>query len=178
MTMKGMLLMHRFLHKITDYVSSKKGMWITVGIWLAATIILSVLAPSARDYEVSRLEPFPDDMQSVIAEQKLDHYFKDTDNIPAILVFQSEEKNIQPEELYDAVKVISDQQIHGLEHTVPIDKMHPEALQAFLSDDETTALMPMNFNSSLDTDEIKDSIEQIYEVNKSNTDLELFVTGP
>ncbi|MDQ1004495.1 preprotein translocase subunit SecG [Neobacillus niacini] len=45
--------MNSFLQAVTDRVTSKKGMWITLGIWLLVTILLSVLSPSTKEYEVS-----------------------------------------------------------------------------------------------------------------------------
>lgn len=170
--------MHKVLHYLTDFVSSKKGMWTTVGVWLAITIILAALAPSARDYEVSRLEAFPDDTQSVVAQQKLDHYFNDSDGIPAILVFQAKEGKLQTEDFSEAIKHISEKEIHGLEQVIPVDKLPPQALQAFFSEDGTTALIPMNFDASLDTGEIRDSIDQMYDVVETNTELTMAVTGP
>ncbi|MBS4220733.1 MMPL family transporter [Bacillus sp. FJAT-49711] len=170
--------MLNIIHTLTDFVSSKKGMWITVGVWLAFTIILAALAPSARDYEVSRLKSFPDDTQSVVAQQKLDHYFKNNDGIPAILVFQAKEGKLQIEDFARAVTEITEKNIQGLEQVIPIDKLPPQALQSFLSKDGTTALLPMNFDASLDTGDIRDSIDQMYKVIKANTDLEMEVTGP
>lgn len=105
--------MHKVLQILTDFVSSKKGMWITVGVWLAITIILSVLAPSARDYEVSRLEAFPGNTQSIVAKKKLEHYFNETDGIPAILVFQAKEGKIQTKDFSEAIKQITEKRLMG-----------------------------------------------------------------
>src|SRR5699024_11861497 len=96
------MIIRKTLHTLTDFIRSKKGMWVTVGVWLALTIILAALAPSARDYEVSRLDPFPDDTQSVVAEQKMDHYFSDNDGIPAILVFQAKEGKLPTTDVSEA----------------------------------------------------------------------------
>ncbi|PFK32153.1 MMPL domain-containing protein [Bacillus cereus] len=170
--------MRKVLHILTDFVSSKKGMWVTVGVWLAITIILATLAPSARDYEVSRLEAFPGDTQSVVAQQKLDHYFDETDGIPAILVFQAKEGKLQNKDFSEAIKQITEKKINGLEQVIPLDKLPPQALQSFFSKDGTTALIPMNFNASLDTGDIRKSIDQMYDVIETNTNLKMEVTGP
>jgi len=49
---------------------------------------LTVLAPRAKEYEVSNIDSLPDDTQSVIAQHKVNHYFEGNDGIPALLVFQ------------------------------------------------------------------------------------------
>ena len=60
--------MRKFLNFITDRVTTKKGMWVTLTIWLAATVLLAVLAPGAKDYEVTSIDSLPKDAQSVIAQ--------------------------------------------------------------------------------------------------------------
>ncbi|MCS0543616.1 hypothetical protein NXY55_26960, partial [Aeromonas veronii] len=64
--------MKNMLQAITDRVTTKKGMWITLVTWLIITILLAVFAPNAKDYEVSRIDSLPDDAQSVIAQGKVD----------------------------------------------------------------------------------------------------------
>ena len=43
--------MKSLLLRITDFVSTKRGMRITLGVWLAVTLLLGGLAPSAKEYE-------------------------------------------------------------------------------------------------------------------------------
>lgn len=62
--------MKSFIQAITDFVSTKKGMWITLAAWLVLTIVLAVFAPSAKDYEVSRIDSLPSDVKSVIAQKR------------------------------------------------------------------------------------------------------------
>ena len=73
--------MRKILNSITDYSSSKRGKWVIVGVWLLLAILLSILVPGAREYEVSRLDPFPEDMQSVQAQDKIDEYFEDRKSV-------------------------------------------------------------------------------------------------
>src|SRR5690606_26148322 len=84
--------MIHLLHAVTDRASSKKGKWIALIAWIVIIGLLSTFAPSAKDYEVSSIDSLPDDAQSVIAQKKIEQYFEGNDGIPAILVFQSEEK--------------------------------------------------------------------------------------
>ena len=79
--------MQSILKRITDQVSTRKGTWVTLGVWVIVTVLLAVFAPSAKEYESSNITSLPSDAKSVIAQNKLDQYFKDNDGIPAILVF-------------------------------------------------------------------------------------------
>jgi putative drug exporter of the RND superfamily len=170
--------MRNFLQSITDWVSTKKGMWITLAAWLVVTVALALFAPNAKDYEVSRIVSLPEDAQSVIAQSKVDEYFKDTNGTPGILVFQAKEGSLEPATLVDIYKQIEDAKILGVEQVIPLTSLPPQAIQGFLSEDQTTALIPMIFDSSLETTEIKDSKNQILEVVEANPDVQLYVTGP
>ncbi|GAA0498245.1 hypothetical protein GCM10008986_26640 [Salinibacillus aidingensis] len=92
--------MKNLLRSVTDFVTTKKGMWVTLSTWLLLTLLLAVFAPSARDYVVSSVDSLPEDAQSVIAQNKVDEYFEGGDTIPAMLVFQSEDE-LAPETLID-----------------------------------------------------------------------------
>jgi putative drug exporter of the RND superfamily len=170
--------MRNLLQSITDWVSTKKGMWITLAAWLVVTVALALFAPNAKDYEVSRIVSLPEDAQSVIAQSKVDEYFKDTNGTPGILVFQAKEGSLEPATLVDIYKQIEDAKIPGVEQVIPLTSLPPQAIQGFLSEDQTTALIPMIFDSSLETTEIKDSKNQILEVVEANPDVQLYVTGP
>jgi putative drug exporter of the RND superfamily len=170
--------MRHLLQRITDWVSTKKGMWITLALWLAVTVALGLLAPNAKDYEVSRIVSLPEDAQSVLAQSKVDQYFKDTNGIPGILVFQSVKGNLEPSTLVNIYNLIEAENIPGVEQVIPLVSLPPQAIQGFLSEDQTTALIPMFFDAALETKEISDAKDQILEVVESNSDVKLYVTGP
>ncbi|MCM3764952.1 MMPL family transporter [Neobacillus niacini] len=171
--------MKSFLQSITDRVSTKKGMWVTLGIWLAVTMLLAVFAPSAKEYEVSNIQTVPDDAQSVIAQGKVDHYFKDNEGIPAILVFQAENgEKMDVLQLVGIVQQIEEAEIEGVDQVVPLSKLPPQAVAGFFSKDQTTAILPITIDSALENKEIQDVEKAIHKVVKDNSDLTLYVTGP
>lgn len=81
--------MRRILSPITDWVSTKRGMWITIVVWLAAMIGLSA-GPMLSEYKVTNFQSLPDEAQSIIAEQKLAETFPNEQGAPGILVFHNE----------------------------------------------------------------------------------------
>ncbi|WP_106495261.1 MMPL family transporter [Lentibacillus sp. Marseille-P4043] len=166
------------IHYITDHVATRKGMWITLAIWLVLTILLAGLAPSSNDYKVSGIDSLPDDAQSVIAQKKNDHYFADNDGIPALLVFQSDKGEVKVDDLAKLLETVKKEKINGVKDVVPLEKLPPEATESFFSKDHTTALIPLSFDSSLETKEIERSLEKVYKLAEQNTDLTLYVTGP
>lgn len=170
--------MKKMLQAITDKVTTKKGMWITLAAWLIITIVLAVFAPNAKDYEVSRIDALPEDAQSVIAQGKVDTYFKDSNGTPGILVFQAKEGKIEFADLINVFEHIEEAEIPGVEQVVPLASLPPQAAAGFFSEDQTTALLPMVFDESLETKEISNSKDEILKVVEENSDLTLYVTGP
>ncbi|MDR7078557.1 RND superfamily putative drug exporter [Neobacillus niacini] len=168
--------MNSFLQSITDRVTSKKGMWMTLGIWLLVTMLLAVLAPSAKDYEVSSIDSIPSDAKSMIAQKKQDQYFKNNEGTPAILVFQKDGKNITISDLNPLFEEID--QVEGIKEYVPLTTMPPQATVSFFSEDQTTLILPLTLEPSLESKEMRTVLEEITEIVKKNTDLTLNITGP
>ncbi|WP_312472144.1 MMPL family transporter [Neobacillus sp.] len=170
--------MKSFLQAITDRVSTKKGMWITLAAWLVITIVLAVFAPSAKDYEVSRIDSLPEDAKSVIAQKKVDQYFPNNEGTPGILVFQSKDGKLEVTQLAEVLDKINSAHIEGVEQIIPLASLPPQAAASFFSDDKTTALIPLTFNASLETKELKQSLKQIKKIVAYSSHLTLYVTGP
>ncbi|MBO8156932.1 MAG: MMPL family transporter [Bacillaceae bacterium] len=170
--------MKPLLNKLTDFVSTKKGMWSTLAIWLIVTTLLAVFAPNAKDYEVSSVSFLPDDAKAVIAENKLDEYFPGNEGTPAILVFQSNDGEIEVTKLAEVLDHIREEGVSGVEGLVPLSALPPQAQAKFFSEDKETATIPLTFAPELETAELKDSKEQIEEIVEETSELEMYVTGP
>ncbi len=162
---------------MTDRVTTRKGMWLTLSVWLLAAILLSVFAPNPKDYQVPTINSLPEDQQSVLAENKVDEYFEDDDGLLALLVFESDE-NVNQERLSSIVELIRDENIEGFKGIIPLDQLPSQATEEFLSDDGTTAFIPMTYQASLETDEIKVANQQVYDIVEQESDLSLAITGP
>ena len=170
--------MKSFLQAITDRVSTKKGMWITLAAWLIITIVLAMFAPSAKDYEVSRIDSLPDDAKSVIAQKKMDQYFPNNEGTPAILVFQSKDGEVEIKEVSAVLDKIKSEKVKGIDQIIPIAALPPQAVAGFFSDDKTTAIIPLTFEASFETKEIRESLRQVKKIVADSSNLTLYVTGP
>ncbi|MFD2043247.1 MMPL family transporter [Ornithinibacillus salinisoli] len=170
--------MNKILHYITDRVSSRKGMWITLGMWLIATILLSLFAPTSRDYQVASIDTLPDNTPSIIASEKIEEYFDTGDHVPALLVFESTSGEIKRTELATITDRITSKNISGLEEILPMGHLPPQAADEFFSEDRSTAFIPLNLDNSLDTPEIERVLKEVHDIVEQETDLSLLVTGP
>ena len=170
--------MNKLINAITDRVTTRKGMWITLAIWFIITLLLAGLAPSARDYVVNSIDSIPEDADSVVAQNKIDQYFQDSDGIPALLVFQSSESELELAKLTNIMENVAEEQIDGVKELVSLTNLPPQATDGFFSEDRTTAVIPLIFESSLDTDEIKEAQVKIQKIAEESPDLTLYITGP
>lgn len=170
--------MKSFLQAITDKVTTKKGMWITLATWLIVTVLFAVLAPSAKDYEVTSIDSLPEDAKSVIAQQKVDEYFKDNEGIPALLVFQSSDGEVGLPEITAILDQVAKENIEGVQQVVPLSALPPQATAGFFSEDKTTALIPLVYDASLESKEIRSVNQKIVSIVEDTSDLTLYITGP
>ena len=168
--------MKSLLLRITDFVSTKRGMRITLGVWLAVTLLLGGLAPGAKEYEVTSIDSLPEDAQSVIAQNKLDQYFESSDGLPAILVFHAKEGEADLE----ALKPFFEQapETEGLKSIVPLPSLPPQAVQSFRSEDGSTVIVPIIFESSMETKELRTALEHLESLAEPAAGMEFYVTGP
>ena len=173
--------MNKFLHPITDWVSTKRGMWITITSWLVLMVALSI-GPSVNEYQVANFQSLPDDAQSIIADDKLKEYFPEDEGTPGILVFHNLESEIAIEEVQEILAEISAATITGIDSIVDISQLPPPALEGFISEDGTTMIVPMTLEAGLgnaDFAEVNDEASEIGNRSAATFDtMEFYVTGP
>lgn len=172
--------MHQLIHFITDKVATKKGAWITIFLWIAAAMILSVVAPSSKDYSVNNVSQlYPDNSPSVVAGEKLDKYFADDDGIPAIFVFEAtEESNLQMEDVLEATEALAETDIPYVKSVIPLHQLPPQATEAFMSEDESALFLPVLFEENITSKEISTGLDTMQPILDAYNTFTTHVTGP
>ena len=172
--------MKKFLYPITDWVSTKRGMWITIIAWLVLMIGLSA-GPKLGDYKVTNFQSLPDEASSIIAENKSEELFPNDQGTPGILVFHNEDGDVDLDEVKQVLNAVMAEEIEGIETIVDISAMPEQALAAFTSDDKSTMIVPMNLQAGLgnsDYAEINDKASEIGNEAAENLVLDFYITGP
>ena len=172
--------MKRFLHGLTDWVSTKKGMRITIIAWLVLMIGISA-GPKLADYKVTNFQSLPDDAEAIISQSKVDELFPSDSGTPGILVFNNPDGEIDIAEVKEILKGITDEKIDGIEEIVDLSKMPPQAMAAFTSEDKTTMIVPMNLEAGLgnsDYSRINDKASEIGNDIAKDLDADFYITGP
>lgn len=173
--------MKKLLHPITDWVSTKRGMWITIIAWLVLMIGLSA-GPKLGDYKATNFQSLPDEAASIIASEKLDEYFPNDQGTPGILVFHNENGNVDVESVINIIQGIQEEKINGIDTIVDIEGLPPSALNSFKSEDNTTMIVPMNLEPGLGSSEYADINDKASEIGndiaESTGNIQFYITGP
>ncbi|MCS0671700.1 MMPL family transporter [Cytobacillus firmus] len=173
--------MKKLLHSITDWVSTKRGMWITIIAWLVLMIGLSA-GPKLGDYKTNNFQSLPDEAKSIIAENKTEEYFPNKQGTPGILVFHNENGEVDIEEAKQILEGIMVEDIDGIKTIIDISKLPPQALGSFFSEDKSTMIVPMELENGLGNDQYAEINDLASEAgNNIAEDLEstaFYITGP
>ena len=173
--------MKKILNPITDWVSTKRGMWITIIVWLVLMIGLSA-GPQLGDYKVTNFQSLPDDAQSIIAQQKVDELFPNDQGTPGILVFHNENGVVDVEGVKEILNAIRSENIGGIDQLIDINQLPPQAIQGFISENGSTMIVPMNLEAGLGSKNyahINDKATEVgTEVAKTLESMAFYITGP
>jgi putative drug exporter of the RND superfamily len=173
--------MRKLLNPITDWVATKRGMWITIIAWLVLMVGLSA-GPMLGDYKVTNFQALPDDAQSLIAEKKTEELFPNEQGTPGILVFHNENGDIIVDEVKQILNGIIAEDIKGIETIVDISALPPQALTGFMSEDGSTMIVPMESEKGLGNNEYSEINDKATEVGtkiaKSLESTKFYITGP
>ncbi|RIW32490.1 MMPL family transporter [Bacillus salacetis] len=173
--------MKRLLTPITDWVSTKRGMWLTIFFWVVLMAGLSA-GPKLDDYKVSNFQSLPDEAASIIAEDKIEELFPNEQGTPGILVFHNDSGEVKLDEVNEILKGIKAENIKGIDRIVDISMLPPQAVEGFISKDGSTVIVPMELEKGLGGkaySEINDKASQIgNEIADTFEHMEFYITGP
>lgn len=173
--------MKSLLQPITDWVSTKRGMKITVIAWLVLMIVLSA-GPKLSEYKVTNFQSLPSEAQSIVANEKLEQYFPNDQGTPGILVFHNENGAVKVDDVLKIMDAIIAANVEGVDEIVNIANLPPQALESFKSEDQSTMIIPMTLDPDADSRQIGETIDQVAEIgNKAAeglTDTLFRITGP
>ncbi|MFC6331036.1 MMPL family transporter [Paenibacillus septentrionalis] len=172
--------MRKLLNPITDWVSTKRGMWITILVWLIVMIGLSA-GPRLNDYKVTNFQSLPNEAQSIIAENKMEQLFPNDQGTPGILVFHNPSGEVNQDEVKQILESIRNANISGVNTIVDIAALPPQAIAGFVSEDLSTMIVPMNLEAGLgnsDYADINDEASKIGNETAKNMSTDFYITGP
>ena len=168
------------LHMLTDKISTKKGATITLIIWILVMIGISA-GPKLADYKATNFQSLPDDAQSILAEKELTKYFPNDKGTPGIFVFHNPDGVLVQEDVNTIIQGILDENIEGIDEIVDVTALPPHATASFLSEDQTTMIVPMSLKAGLGSSNYAEINDQTTEIGTSiakNLSTDFYITGP
>lgn len=173
--------MKKMLYSITDWVSTKRGMWITIIAWLVLMVGLSA-GPKLGDYKVTNFQSLPGDAKSIIAQNKTEDFFPNEQGTPGILVFHNKDGDINLDEVNQILDGIISEDIEGIRNIVDTSSLPPQALAGFISEDQSTMIVPMELEQGLGNDEYAEINDRATEIGigiaEKLESTDFYITGP
>ncbi|MEO3945683.1 MMPL family transporter [Gorillibacterium sp. CAU 1737] len=154
---------------LSRWVSGPVSRWVTVVVWIALIGTLTFVWPSVTKEENNAAQNLAANEPSVIAEQLAAREFPSGEGIPALVVWNREkglsEKDIAS--IQQITQTLTDSPLPGQLSVPPYHKLPLPALQASLSPDGSTIVMPVLFQTGLESDQLKERLEQLTTTVKS-----------
>jgi len=170
----------KLLQTLTDKIATRRGMWITLAAWFVVALLLGGLAPGAKDFEKNATgSGLPASAESVIASERVNTYFSKDEGVPALLVVSTEGEALDMGKAAEIAKAIDEASVDHVVQVVRFDRLPPHAQRQFVSEDETTAIIPILLEPGMETKIIQAALDWMEELAQSRAD-GLFVrfTGP
>lgn len=176
--------MLHLLNKITGWAGSRKGSKIVLLIWLVAIVLISGMAPSAKNFSISAGEgSIHENRPSEIAKQVMDKHYPSDDGLPALVVFHKSDGIGEAglEEIIAFSKWISssDKPV-SIGGSLPFHELPTMVQDQMFSENHSTILYHFNMKKDLDSDEIYDALEKVklWLDTNGTAGMQVEITGP
>ncbi|MFK2825213.1 MMPL family transporter [Bacillus sp. B190/17] len=166
--------MKNSLESYGSFVSGKKGRWIVVVTWALLILILNLMLPQASSQKNERADLFLEKTDSVKAQEIIEREFGTNTGPPALLTWyragQLTEADLVSIQLL--TKKLTDEPVKHA-NVPPFHQMPLPVLKEQISEDGTTFVLPVVFEQNLETEEIKQGLEELKKASKP-----IFKTDP
>src|SRR5690625_2001972 len=169
---------------LARFSGSAKGAKITLIGWILAVLVLSFLAPSAKEYDANSTEgSVKGNTASEIAKEALDKECPTDDGMPALLVFYRESKITET----DRGKITeisewfaSDDKPNYVASALPYHMFPEEVQDQMYSEDGTTFIFNLAMEDGIDSDQANETLDAIRDqvAAVGLDDIQFEITGP
>lgn len=173
-------------------VSGKKSHWMTLIIWVLLVTVLSFIWPQVNSIENASTNDLPKSMMSQKANELMDKEFSDGTGNPLLLVWHRNGA-LKDEDLKAIQRIyikLEDDPLSAQKSIPPLGKAPLQSLKASVSENGTTIVTPIFFDSDAQTDVLKKNVDDFQKIVKSElgknptegklstNDLHLRLSGP
>ncbi|MEK5059683.1 hypothetical protein BK126_20380 [Paenibacillus sp. FSL H7-0326] len=184
--------MHESGPNYGKWVAGNRSKWITLLVWIVLALVLNLTLPAVGERENNNAENLADDKASVQAERLAAQEFPNNTGVPALIVWHRE-GGLQDEDLTNLQQLteeLTSEPVANQSQVVPLHELPPPALDAQLSEDRSTIILPMFFDEAADAAALEEGIKQLevkaeelygespFEADINGDELSARVTGP
>jgi RND superfamily putative drug exporter len=173
-------------------VAGPKTRWVTLGIWVAAALVLSVIWPSVNDEETDSSALLPADVMSVQAEQIAKKQFPDDSGNPLLMVWYRNGGLTESDYalIHDLYAGLNDEPLPFQSFIPPLDRVPAQALMKSASNDGEALVTPVFFKKQASVDQLQTALDhlqqriekkggdQLFQTDASVEGLHVRLTGP
>ncbi|UFT99222.1 MMPL family transporter [Radiobacillus kanasensis] len=161
--------MKKSFESYSSFVTSKKGRWITVAIWIAIIAVFSFVFPQADSQKNEQAEAFLNDVPSEQAAKIVEENFSTNSGIPALLTWYKS-TGLEDEDLTSIQSYVNELQDEGYDDVTipPFQQIPLPALKQQVSEDGTTFVLPVQFPDGMETKKINEKLTSMKEVASSS----------
>lgn len=145
------------------WVAGKRSKWVTLCVWILIALALNLLWPAVGDKEDNNAANLKEDVPSVMAEAMADKEFPSNGGVPALVVWHKE-NGLNEEDrtkLQELTASLESDPLPYQTFVVPFHQLPPQALNAQLSEDQSTLVMPVFFDEDQETDQLKEGTAEL-----------------
>ncbi|KAB7666079.1 MMPL family transporter [Bacillus sp. B1-b2] len=173
--------MKNFIHRYFAFVSSKKGKWVTLIAWILIIGTLSLTLPQASSQKNDQAQAIPSDAPSQQAEELLNKEFPNEQGTPALITWYRSTGLTDNDlsQIQELTNQLSENPLKNQQSVIPFYEMPLQVVKQQISEDGTTLVLPILFESGTETGVLEESIQKlekttdsIFSQNPFSTDLE------
>ncbi|GEL06458.1 MMPL family transporter [Rummeliibacillus stabekisii] len=155
--------MKKFFIEFVTAVSSKKGRWITLAVWVLLVAILTAVFPSVNKETDNGAANLPDNAMSVKAEKIAKEQYPDNTGTPLLIVWHRTD-GLTTQDYQKISSLYQHLEKHPLSaqnFLPPLGKLPPQGLQASASEDGQTIVTPIFMDKKAATEELDSNLSTL-----------------
>lgn len=159
------------LERWGEMMGGKTSRWVVLGLWIAFAIVLAMVFPQVNSVENFAGDDLPEEMMSIQASAVIDEEFSSDAGIPLLIVWYKE-AGLEMTDLENIQKLYAElgaNPLVGQETLPPFDQMPAQALMGATSENGSALVTPVFFNTSTNTDALKENLAEITRITEEIT---------
>ncbi len=173
-----------FSDTLAKIVSSRKGSLIIICLWLVAVVVLSAIAPAAKQTAQSTQEAsIYSNMPAEVAKLLQEKSFPSDDGLPALIVFyQPDGLNADQEDTVREISrwLASNEKPDKVSSSLPFHQFPENVQQQFYSENPAAIMLNLSLTKELESSDIHQVLDQIrqYIDQLDLNGMQVEITGP